>query len=84
MIPDLSSIPEVDGEELAKEVLSALVAHPDTTTEAAIESYLRIKGMTLRAAHPRMIVVQMRFLDSYATSFYREQAVRILVESGIG
>ena len=25
----------------------------------------------------------MRFLDSYATSFFREQAVRILVESGI-
>ena len=25
----------------------------------------------------------MRFIDSYATSFFREQAVRILVENGI-
>ena len=31
----------------------------------------------------RSSIVQMRFLDSYATSFFREQAVRILVESGI-
>ena len=27
--------------------------------------------------------MQMRFIDSYATSFFREQAVRILVENGI-
>ncbi len=83
MIPDLSSIPEVDGEELAKEVLSALVAQPDTTTEAAIESYLRDKRNDISERRIHEIVVQMRFLDSYATSFYREQAVRILVENGI-
>ena len=30
---DLSSIPEVDGEEMAQAVLSELVHHPDRTTE---------------------------------------------------
>ena len=29
------------------------------------------------------LIVTMRFLDSYATSFFREQAVRSLVENGI-
>ena len=39
MIPDLSSIPEVDGEEMAQAVLSELVHHPDRTTENVIEEY---------------------------------------------
>ena len=28
-------------------------------------------------------ITELRFIDSYATSFYREQAVRCLVENGI-
>ena len=40
MIPDLSSIPEVDGEEMAQAVLSELVHHPDRTTDV-IEPHLK-------------------------------------------
>lgn len=47
MIPDLSSIPEVDGEEMAQAVLSELVHHPDRTTEDVIEEYLKYKAVTI-------------------------------------
>ena len=83
MIPDLSSIPEVDGEEMAQAVLSELVHHPDRTTEDVIEEYLKYKRNDISEQRIHEIIVQMRFIDSYATSFFREQAVRILVENGI-
>lgn len=83
MIPDLNSIPEVDGQDMAQEVLSELVHHPERTTEAVIENYLKGQCSDISDQRLREITVQMRFLDSYATSFFREQAVRILVENGI-
>ena len=83
MIPDLTSIPEVDGAALAQEVLGELVRHPENTTEAAIEDYIKTERDDISDRRLHEIIVKMRFLDSYATSFFREQAVRILVESGI-
>lgn len=83
MIPDLTSIPEVDGAALAQEVLGELVRHLEKTTEAAIEDYIKTERDDLSDRRLHEIIVKMRFLDSYATSFFREQAVRILVESGI-
>lgn len=83
MIPDLSSIPEVDGAEMAQEVLGELVRHPKRTTEEVIEDYLKTCRDDISEQRIQQIIVQMRFLDSYATSFFREQAVRILVENGI-
>ena len=83
MIPDLSSIPEVDGEDMAQSVLSTLVQHPDRTTESAIEEYVRSVRSDVPDWRLHEIIVKMRFLDSYATSFFREQSVRLLVESGI-
>lgn len=83
MIPDFSSIPEVDGQAMAQEVLGELVRHPEKTTEEAIEDYLKAECGSLPERRVREIIVEMRFLDSYATSFFREQAVRVLVESGI-
>lgn len=86
MIPDLKSIEGIDAEKMAGEVLEELVIHPDKTTEQAIEEYVRAvcsaDGMPTDKELGNLIV-KMRFLDSYATSFFREQAVRILVESGI-
>lgn len=86
MIPDLKSIEGVDAEKMAGEVLGELVRHPDKTTECAIEEYVRAtssaEGMPTEKELGNLIV-KMRFLDSYATSFFREQAVRILVENGI-
>lgn len=83
MIPDLSSIPEVDGERMAQEVLAELVHHPKKTTEQVIEEYIKAQRDDVSEERIREIIVQMRFIDSYATSFFREQAVRLLVENGI-
>lgn len=83
MIPDLHSIPEVDGEEMMRSVLGELVQHPEQTTEQAIEAYVKTVRGDISDGRLQEIIVKMRFLDSYATSFFREQAVRILVESGI-
>lgn len=83
MIPDLSSIAEVDGEHMAQEVLAELVHHPKKTTEQVIEEYLKSRRNDISEERIREIIVQMRFIDSYATSFFREQAVRLLVENGI-
>lgn len=83
MIPDLSSIPEVNGETMAQEVLGELVHHPEKTTEDVIETYLMSQRNDIPEQRIQEIIVQMRFIDSYATSFFREQAVRILVENGI-
>lgn len=83
LIPDLSSIREVDGQKMAGEILQELVAHPEKTTEQAIEEYLQAESVVLSPEELHNLVVKLRFVDSYATSFFREQAVRILVESGI-
>lgn len=83
MIPDLDSIPEVDGQAMTQEVLAELVHHPEKTTEEVIESYLKSVRSDLSNERIHQIIVEMRFLDSYATSFFREQAVRSLVENGI-
>lgn len=83
MIPDLSSIAEVDGERMAQEVLAELVHHPKKTTEQVIEEFLKSQRNDISEERIREIIVQMRFIDSYATSFFREQAVRLLVENGI-
>ncbi len=83
MIPDLGAIPEVDGEEMAQEVLGELVRHPERTTEDVIEDYLRGRRNDLSEDRLQELIVTMRFLDSYATSFFREQAVRLLVENGV-
>lgn len=83
MIPDLSSIREVDGEEMAREVLAELVRNPTRTTEEVITEYLKDRRNDISDDRIHELIVQMRFLDSYATSFFREQAVRILVENGI-
>ncbi len=83
MIPDLDSIPETDGSDMAKAVLEELVQHPWKTTEEVVEDYLRDQCNDISDERIAQIIVKMRFLDSYATSFFREQAVRILVENGI-
>jgi spore maturation protein CgeB len=83
MIPDLAAIPDVDGEKLASDVLGRLVSDPDQTTESVIEDCLRERKRDISEERIHELIVELRFLDSYATAFFREQAVRLLVESGI-
>ena len=86
MIPDLGEMYGLDTADMMREVLQELVVHPDKTTECAIEEYVHANvkyGQELEEGQLRHLITHMRFLDSYATSFFREQAVRSLVENGI-
>ncbi|MBR5127538.1 MAG: glycosyltransferase [Roseburia sp.] len=86
MIPNLGEMYGLDTADMMREVLQELVVHPDKTTECAIEEYVHANtkcGQELEEEQLRHLITHMRFLDSYATSFFREQAVRSLVENGI-
>ena len=83
LVPDLSAITEFDALDMAKTVLEDLIKKPQETTETAIETYLKERKIQLSEDALFDAIVKMRFLDSYATSFFRENAVRLLVESGI-
>ena len=83
LIPDFESMKELDGGTFSREVLQQLLEQPSLTTEEAIretlQHYLPIETMQSE----REYMNSFRFLDGFATSFYREMAVRILVENGI-
>ena len=86
MIPNLDEMYGFDLRNMMQEVLRELVMHPDKTTEQAIEEYVQANvkaGCELSDEELRSLIIHMRFIDSYATSFYREQTVRSLVENGI-
>ena len=83
LIPDLSSITDFDALALSHYALQELTEHPYRTTEEVIEEYLRKEGLGYEDEKLHQIICKMRFLDSFAVSFYREQSVRILVENGI-
>lgn len=83
LIPDLGDIREFDAFTLTQAVLEDLMCHPYETTESAIESYLISIGKHYSDEELCHWITELRFIDSYATSFYREQSVRLLVENGI-
>lgn len=83
LVPDLGEIKEFDAFALTREVLSDLTSHPNKTTESAIESYFSSIGKDYTDKELNHWITELRFIDSYATSFYREQSVRFLVEAGI-
>ena len=83
LIPDLSSITDFDALALSHYALQELAEHPHRTTEEVIEEYLQNEGLGYDDEKLNQTICKMRFLDSFAVSFYREQSVRILVENGI-
>lgn len=83
LVPDLGEIREFDAFSLTREVLSELMRHPEKTTESAIEEYFASIHLAATDEQLREWITRLRFIDSYATSFYREQSVRLLVERGI-
>jgi hypothetical protein len=83
LIPDFEQFRGFDAGELCSQVLQELVAHPSRTTEEVLEQYLGELELPISEEQLGSYISQFRFLDAYAVSFFREQAVRLLVESGI-
>ena len=83
LIPDFGQFQDFDAGELCSEVLKELVTHPDRTTEEVLEAYFGELELPLSEQELGDYIAKFRFLDAYATSFFREQSVRLLVENGI-
>lgn len=83
LVPDLGNIKDYDGFDLSQSVLSKLLREPSRTTEEVIEEYFAGHGLRYTDEELREEIARLRFLDVYAVSFFREQAVRLLVENGI-
>ena len=83
LVPDLGKIKEFDAFELVHRALERLIQEPELTTEYVIEQCLKDINFKYNNIELGGIITELRFLDSFAVSFYREQAVRTLAESGI-
>ena len=83
LIPDLGRIREFDAFAFVKHALETLIENPQNTTEDVIEAGLKELDLRFHDEKLGEIIVELRFLDSLAVSFYREQMIRTLTEAGI-
>lgn len=83
LIPDFDQFRGFDAGELCNQVLQELVRHPFRTTEEVLEEYFGGLELPMTEEKLERYISQFRFLDAYAVSFFREQAVRLLVENGV-
>ncbi len=83
LIPDLGRIVEFDAFSLVRRALERLIVEPQLTTEYVIEQCLRDEHLIFEDTKLGEIISELRFVDSFAVSFFREQAVRSLIMHGI-
>ncbi len=83
LVPDLGCIREFDAFLLVRDALEWLIREPELTTEYVIEQCLLDRKVALDDQRLGEVVAELRFVDSFAVSFYREQAVRALAEHGV-
>lgn len=83
LIPDFDQFRTFDAGVLCNQVLQELVQHPFRTTEKVLEQYFAELELPMTEEELGRYISQFRFLDAYAVSFFREQAVRLLVDNGI-
>lgn len=82
MIPDFSQF-SFDAKKIADTAYEDLIAHPSKTTEQAIEDALLAQNIHLADDELCDFIEQIHYIDLLAVSYYREAAVRTLVEAGI-
>lgn len=83
LIPDLGRIQEFDAFAFVKNVLERLIKNPECTTEYVIEQCLGEINLKFNDEKLGDMITELRFLDSLAVSFYREQMIRTLTDCGI-
>lgn len=82
MIPDFAQF-SFDAKKIADTAYEDLIAHPSKTTEQAIEDALLAQNIHLADDELCDFIEQIHYIDLLAVSYYREAAVRTLVEAGI-
>lgn len=80
---NLNEICGIDSEELCDKVLTSLVSNTKCTLEEAIENYFKEKQISVSEEQLLQYIRLFRFLDVYAISYYRERAIKLLVENGV-
>jgi glycosyltransferase involved in cell wall biosynthesis len=87
LIPDFKDFPEINGVIFSRNCLEDLIQNPEQTTEEVIERNVKqeFENRDLELTDERLMdyIEGFRFLDGFAVSYFREMAVRIIVESGI-
>lgn len=88
LIPDFSRFTKIDAVAFSEAVLTSLIQNPARLTEDVIEEELRklppYSGEdALSDEELEWYITEFRFLDGFAVSYFRELAVRVLVENGI-
>lgn len=82
MMPDFTQYP-FDAKKIADAAYDDLIAHPDKTSEQAIEDALLENNIHLTDGELCDFIEKIHYIDLLAVSHYREAAVRVLVEAGI-
>lgn len=82
MMPDFSQF-SFDARKIADTAYEDLIRHPRKTTEQAIEEALLSSHIYLSNENLCDFIEKIHYIDLLAVSWYREMAVRLLVEAGI-
>lgn len=83
LIPDLGRIHEFDAFAFVKRALERLIEKPEYTTEYVIEMCIKEINLKFNDYELGNMIAELRFLDSLAVSFYREQMIRTLTNCGV-
>lgn len=83
-IPEnLNEICGINSDELCDKVLTTLITNTKCTLETAIENYFSEQQIAITNEQLVQYIRLFRFLDVYAISYYRERAIKLLIENGI-
>lgn len=81
--PDWEKYDKFDGKNLADLVLKKLIETPAFTTEETVELILHSQGIYLGEEEMRLLIADMRYIEGLAVSYFREGAIKALLEAGI-
>ncbi|MBQ4293505.1 MAG: glycosyltransferase family 1 protein [Lachnospiraceae bacterium] len=83
LIPDLSSVTSYDALRACREILSRLTEEPKYTTEETIERYFKEQSIDFSDEELGKEIARLRFLESFAVSYFRELAIARFLEAGM-
>lgn len=83
IMPVCEKYTDFDGKSMIREVYDELVNNPSELTENVIEKYMVSHGILLSDDELSSIITDFRVVDSFATSYYREKTIDVLVNNGI-
>lgn len=81
--PDISKYKEFDANELVEYATQRLISNNELLTEDVIEEFLVERGIVLEDEILSQVITDMRIVDSYAVSYFREKVIETLIKNGI-